>query len=232
MVLVLWHGSSLIAMIVTEIYYNVSMACVYGLVSMSNPSVVRYIGVTRQDSPDNRFKDHKKAVRTGSKYPVHRWMRKHEDVVAIILQPNLSWEDACAREIQLIKEYRSYDVKLLNVTSGGEGVLNLPDGIQEKVRTAFKGRVHTEESRKKISDALKGRPAKNKGTTHTAETKKKISDAAKNSTKPRPRCSEETKRKISLAKKGIPAKPFSEEHRRRLGESNTRRAKNKRNNIL
>jgi len=208
------------------------MACVYGLVSMSNPSVVRYIGITRQDSPDNRFKDHKKAARTGSKYPVHYWMRKHEDVVAVILKPNLSWEDACASEIQLIKEYRSQDIRLLNITSGGEGVLNLPDSIQEKVRTAFKGRVHTEESRKKISDALKGRPARNKGTTHTAETKKKISDAANNSTKPRPRCTEETKRKISLAKKGVPAKPFSEEHRRKLGESNTRRAKDKRNSIL
>lgn len=203
------------------------MACVYGLVSKANPSVIRYIGITRQDSPDNRMKSHRKAVRNASVYPVHCWMRKHEDVVAVVIEKDLSWEDACIKEIELIKQYRASNAGLLNVTSGGEGVLNLPEHLQEKVRTAFKGRTHSALSKERISKALAGRPAKNKGTTHTAETKKKISDAAKNSTKPRPKHSEETKRKISASKSGIPAKPFSEEHRKKLSESNRRRAKKK-----
>jgi hypothetical protein len=159
-------------------------------------------------------------------------MRKHNDVIAIIIESGISWEDACAKEVQLIKKYREHNINLLNVTSGGEGVLNLPENLQEKVKTAFKGRVHSEKSKEKISNALKGRPAKNKGSKHTLEARQKISNSAKNRTEPRPRHTEETKRKISLAKKGVPAKPFSEEHRRKLGESNRRRAKVKSKNSV
>ena len=41
----------------------------------------------------------------------------------------------------------------------------------------FKG--HTDESKRKLSQAHKGKPAHNKGIPHTTETKKKISEALK-----------------------------------------------------
>lgn len=56
----------------------------------------------------------------------------------------------------------------------------------------------TDEHRRKLSEALKGRPSPFKGKRHSAETK----------------------RKISKAKRGRKLKPFTEEHRRRLGKVN------------
>ena len=63
----------------------------------------------------------------------------------------------------------------------------------------------------------------NLGKTHSEETKKKISDALK-SKKRKPR-SEETKKKISDALKGKKRKSFTEEHKRKLSE--VRRGKQK-----
>jgi hypothetical protein len=76
------------------------------------------------------------------------------------------------------------------------------------------GAKHTEESRRKMSEASKG----NKnwlGKHHTVETRKKISEIAKNR-------SPETRRHMSEAKKGekhpLYGKHLSEEHRRKIGE--------------
>ncbi len=75
-----------------------------------------------------------------------------------------------------------------------------------------KGFKHTEETKRKISEAGKGR-------TPSKETRMKLSEAKKG--KPRPDLigkikSEETRRKISEGNKG---KPKSEEHRRKLSEA-------------
>lgn len=67
----------------------------------------------------------------------------------------------------------------------------------------------TEETKKKMSEAAKGR-------THSEETKRKISLSKKG--KPHPH-SEETKRKMSEAKKGKKPHPFSDETRKRMSES-------------
>lgn len=66
------------------------------------------------------------------------------------------------------------------------------------------GQKHTEETKRKLSEAGKGRK-------HSEETRKKISEAKKG--KPR---SEEAKKKISEARKG---KKFSEEHKRSISKS-------------
>ena len=43
----------------------------------------------------------------------------------------------------------------------------------------FKGKAHTEETRKLISENTKGRVAPNKGKPHSEETKRKISEKRK-----------------------------------------------------
>ena len=70
----------------------------------------------------------------------------------------------------------------------------------------FLRKHHTEEHRKNLSKALKGR----KGKKCSEENKQKMSIARKG--KPR---SEETKRRIS---EGLKGKSFSEEHKRKLSE--------------
>lgn len=76
-----------------------------------------------------------------------------------------------------------------------------------------KGKHFSEEARKNMSEAHKGKPAHNKGKKMSEEQKKKLSEAQKGKhSKPH---SEETKRKLSKAHKG---KKLSEEHRKKLSE--------------
>lgn len=84
----------------------------------------------------------------------------------------------------------------------------------------FKGKTLSEETKRKISEAHKGKP----GKPHSEETKRKISDTLKGKThseeakrKMRGRhLSEETKRKLSEAHKG---KTHSEETKRKMSEA-------------
>ena len=69
------------------------------------------------------------------------------------------------------------------------------------------GGVPSEESRRKMSEAQKGR-------IFSEEHKKKIGEANK-----RRHLSEETRRKIGEAHKGRKMKPFSEEHKKKIGEA-------------
>lgn len=76
----------------------------------------------------------------------------------------------------------------------------------------------SDETRRKMSDALKGRTSPMKGQHHSADTKQKMSDTLKGKTR-----SNETRKKMSEAKKGKKRKPFSEEHRRKMRDAWARR---------
>ena len=91
-------------------------------------------------------------------------------------------------EIFYIKKYDPQ----FNFTEGGDGI---------------SGFTHSEESRKKMSEARKGK----KPYEMTEETRKKISEAKKGKTH-----SEKTRKKISEAKKG---KTHSEETRKKMSEA-------------
>ena len=80
------------------------------------------------------------------------------------------------------------------------------------------GRTHSDESRKKISDATQGDNHRMFGQKHSEETRKKISEARSGKT-----LSESIRKKISEAKLG---KTLSEETRKKIsdkGETKTRR---------
>lgn len=176
------------------------MACVYGLIRESDPTI-RYIGISKKDTPNRRFTIHSRAAKHGVAYPVYDWMRKYSDVTFIVLYSNLSWEDACRIEIDLIAKYRSSaSSKLLNVSDGGQG----PNGykhsqeIKDRLSKAHTGVLRSEEHRKNISlgatgkskseahrknisKARLGLTAPNKGNKFTEEQKKKVSDGLKRS---------------------------------------------------
>ena len=73
------------------------------------------------------------------------------------------------------------------------------------------GKVLSEDTKRKLSEANKGRQSPNKGKTSSEDTKRKLSEAKKGRKQ-----SEETKRKISEAHKG---KIESEETRRKISEA-------------
>lgn len=73
---------------------------------------------------------------------------------------------------------------------------------------ANKGKHHSAETRKKISETEKGKPV-------SEETCRKMSDAHKGK-----KFSEETRKKISEAAKGKHTKPLSEEHKKKISDAN------------
>jgi hypothetical protein len=118
-----------------------------------------------------------------------------------IVFKDLTWEEACQKEIELIKHYGRRDLNegtLVNLTDGGEGAFNMAD-----------------ESKKKISESQKGENNSFYGKTHSKEVKDKIVKVNKGR-----KFSDEHKRKISESNKG---KKISDEHKRKVAEANSKR---------
>lgn len=126
-------------------------------------------------------------------------------------------------------------------TSSGFCVAGIPKSDEHKKKiglanskvlrgksSAFKGKTHSTESRKKISESKRGKNLSEEhkeklrkaatGFKHSEESKRKMSEVKKGKVSPMKgrKTSEETKRKQSKAKKG---KVFSEEHKRKLSEA-------------
>jgi len=111
----------------------------------------------------------------------------------------------------------------------GKKPYDMTDEIRRKISKANKGRTLSEESRAKISEAGKGRifseetKAKiselHKGRIFSEEHKKKISEAKKGKTH-----SEQSRRNMSKARKG---RIFSEEHKANLSKAGKGKPKSK-----
>ena len=187
------------------------MACVYILHLVSSPEDIRYVGISKSNTSNKRLSSHRQAERLGRKTPLYSWMRKHSsDVRSTTVISNISWEDACAKEVELIAKYRASSYRLLNLTDGGDG----PSGYthtaeaKRKISEASKSRKHSDESRKRIAEA-------NTGKIHSLETRAHLSKINKGKLP-----SEATKAKLSQANKG---RPLSEEHRKKISESQKER---------
>lgn len=106
-----------------------------------------------------------------------------------ILFTDLTKEQACLKEQELIKEYNSMNREFgYNSTSGGD-IFTMNEETKQKISQAMTGNQNglghpcSEEKKEKISNAQKGRK-------FTEEHKQKLSEAAKNRHVP---CSEEKK---------------------------------------
>ena len=109
-----------------------------------------------------------------------------------ILFTNLTKEEACLKEQELIKQFNSMDRNFgYNSTSGGEACV-VNEETRQKISQALMGNkngfVHpcSEEKKKKIGESQKGKK-------FTEEYKKRMSEAAKKRHVP---CSEEKRQKL------------------------------------
>lgn len=136
-----------------------------------------YIGTTNKKLFGNRMSCHKRSGRF-----------KNQKFKTIILEENESYEYIQEREEYYIKYYNSYK-EGLNKSYNGKG-----NHLSENFTT--KGYKFSEKSRIKMSLAKRGVIPWNKGKKHSEETKRKISKALKGKEGKFSKLSAEIKKKI------------------------------------
>ena len=152
-----------------------------------------YIGITMQE-PEQRWR-HGEGYKSSPHFYAAIQKYGWENFEHNILFQNLTREEACIKEQELIAEYNSMNRNFgYNSTSGGENFIVSEEG-REKLSKAKKrkknglGHPCSEEKKKKISEAQKGRKL-------TEEHKQKLSEAAKKRHTP---CSEQARENIRKA---------------------------------
>lgn len=171
----------------------------YTVYKHTSPSGKVYIGITSQ-KPEYRW-DSGRGYRFNNYF--YRAIEKYgwDNFQHEILHTGLTKDEACAKEIELIAQYKSFDVNFgYNLSTGGEHPGN--------------GRIVSEEVRKKLSES-------NKGQIRSEETRKKMSEKAKLRTGENhpfygKRHNELSRQKMSKAHQG---KVLSEEHREKMSKS-------------
>jgi hypothetical protein len=167
------------------------MAYIYAHKRLSDHQIF-YIGIS--DIDNNNFARAYDLVNRSKEWI--EYTKLHSYYVVIPEESkNIDWNEAQACERYLIDYFGRLDLgkgTLLNKTGGGVGGLEriFSEETRKKLSLASKGRTHSEETRKKISDG-------NRGKKRTAESKQRMRDSHLGH-KP----SEETKQKISDLAKG------------------------------
>ena len=150
-----------------------------------------YIGITSQ-KPEQRWGsqgcNYKSSPHFYSAIQEYGWDNFEHNILFV----ELTKEQACLKEQELIKEFNSMNREYgYNSTSGGD-IFVMNEETKQKISQALMGNQNnlghscSEEKKKKISEAQKGRE-------FTEEHKQKLSEAAKNRHVP---CSEEKKQTL------------------------------------
>ena len=149
------------------------MAYVYQHIRLDKNEIF-YIGI----GSDNNYQ---RAHKYGRNKHWNNVVNKTEYTVEIIYD-NLTWNDACEKEKELIKRYGRFDLNtghLTNKTDGGDSNFGFvfTEEHKAKLRKAHTGKKLSKEHCEKISKSNKGH--KNYNLIVTEETKRKMSKALK-----------------------------------------------------
>jgi len=148
---------------------------------------------------EKRWGEHRRSLRRGDHHNAHLQRAWNKYGPASF---TFAVFDCCEPE-----DLHAYEQILLDQHAGKDYCYN----IALNATSPFLGKTHSEASRAKISEAMKGEENPFYGKTLSEEHKRKISEAHLGKT-----LSEESRAKISEAMKG---RVFSEEHRRKLSEA-------------
>ena len=177
------------------------MALIYKLTFMNGKS---YIGQT-SGTAGRRYQGHAYAANGGSDLPVHKaWRSLGRPIMEVLHE--CQDDEVCQMEIDAISRHKTLLPDGYNVLAGGQISPMLDPAIAEKVASKKRGSRHSLGSRQKMS-------ASQTGKIHSDETKRKMSNARKGKTgKP---VSDETRQKMSDAHKARWADP---EHQKKMSE--------------
>jgi hypothetical protein len=135
---------------------------------------VFYVGIG--DTPN-----HRRAYQVGKRNKHWHSITSKTGYLVTIVYDDISWEDACTKERQLIEKYGRVDLKtgtLCNWTNGGEGSNGaiVSDDTKAKISLGKTGKKRppiSKESRQKMSLALKGKTPANFSSLHSGNINKK-----------------------------------------------------------
>lgn len=142
-----------------------------------SPSDKKYIGITSRPV-NKRWQNGMGYIKND-----HFWkaIQKYgwDNFQHIIVAEELTKQEACKLEIKLIAEHKTQDWEYgYNIMPGGE-TQSLPESSRKKISEAKKGKKMSKEACAKMSQSRKGKPSCLLGTTLTDETKAKISASLK-----------------------------------------------------
>jgi len=170
---------------------NDSTVYIYALIDPRDERV-RYVG--QAVNPARRFRKHLTDKRFSNRK--RAWI---DELILLEKEPIMEVIEECQkgtvgeREQYWITHFRDLHPDLLNISDGGRyGSWTMGDESRKKISDAQKGRTRSDEHRKKLSDGLKG-------LTRSDETKKRMSDSKKGCT-----FTDEHKKKLSDSRKGKP----------------------------
>ena len=200
-----------------------------------------YFGQHTTDNLDDGYK--------GSGKLLSIYYKKHpNDYIKEIISFYNSKDELNKAEYDIIHPWLGKE-ECINLTDGGHhGQTLMTEETKQKISTSNKGKPKSEEHRRKLSEAKKGKssPMKGiktgrswnkgkacpqisnslKGHKTSEETRKKLSEShieyykTHDSPSKGKHHSEETRKKLSIIKKGKSIGPFTEEHKKKIGEAN------------
>ena len=186
------------------------MGCIYKITNTVNG--MAYIGQTRHDAYKTRIRDHLNGTQRASRVLKRAVAKYGKDAFIVeILHDGIIPELLDSYEVEAIAKHNTLAPNGYNLDTGGGGGGTLSEETKQKISESKKGENHhyfgktlSEEHRRNLSKANKGRSSWNKG----------LSSWNKGKT-----LSEEHRRNLSEAKLGKKQGPHSEEHRRNLSEA-------------
>ena len=126
--------------------------CVYMHITPNNK---RYIGITKQKV--NRRWRNGKGYKGNEHFTYAIEKYGWDNIKHEILEKNLTYIEACEKEILYISKYNSANRKYgYNIEKGGFACKELSKETKQKISNANKGRKHTQEFKDKISELNKG----------------------------------------------------------------------------
>jgi hypothetical protein len=136
-----------------------------------------YVGIGTQDN-------YKRASRSHNRTNYWNNIVKKCGWKVDIVFDNLTWEEACKIEVELIKKYGRVDLgtgTLVNLTNGGEGTLKrvTTKETRLKMSKARKGRKYTDEHKEKTRLSMLGKNCKKIINSNTGIIYNSIGEAAK-----------------------------------------------------